>query len=83
MTGNLPNQPNIKQTHRKYQNKKAMKGLKEALRMIIFFIIKGKNNKQQIKSAINKIPNNLSVTLRRTAYKGKKYHSGTICAGSN
>jgi hypothetical protein len=27
------------------------------------------------------IPNNLCVTLRKTAYKGKKYHSGTICAG--
>ena len=30
---------------------------------------------------VKKIPNNLFVTERRIAYKGKKYHSGTICAG--
>jgi hypothetical protein len=27
------------------------------------------------------IPSNLSVTDLKTAYKGKKYHSGTIWAG--
>ncbi len=47
----------------------------------MFFKIKGKNNKHKIKQAIKKIPNNLLVTLRKTAYNGKKYHSGTICAG--
>jgi len=27
------------------------------------------------------MPSNLSVTERKTAYSGKKYHSGTICDG--
>lgn len=36
---------------------------------------------QTIKQTIKKIPNNLLVTDLKTAYKGKKYHSGTICAG--
>lgn len=27
------------------------------------------------------MPKSLCVTLRKTAYSGKKYHSGTMCAG--
>ena len=34
-----------------------------------------------MKQAIKNKPNNLLGTLLKTAYKGKKYHSGTICAG--
>jgi len=32
---------------------------------------------------IKKRPNNLLGTERNIAYKGKKYHSGTICVGVN
>jgi len=35
----------------------------------------------KIKLNNRKIPNSLLVTERKTAYNGKKYHSGTICAG--
>jgi len=41
----------------------------------------GNNTIQIIAQAIKKIPNNLFVTDRKIAYNGKKYHSGTICAG--
>lgn len=41
----------------------------------------GKITKHTTKQRIKKIPNNLLVTLRKTAYKGKKYHSGTIWDG--
>jgi len=36
---------------------------------------------QTIKQAIKNKPNNLLGTLLSTAYKGRKYHSGTIWAG--
>jgi len=42
---------------------------------------KGKKNIHNIAKAINITPNNLFVTERSIAYNGKKYHSGTICAG--
>jgi len=38
----------------------------------------GNNKIHKIAQAIKKIPNNLFVTERKMAYKGKKYHSGTI-----
>jgi len=47
----------------------------------VFFRTKGKINKVTTKQAIKNIPNSLSVTERKTAYSGKKYHSGTICEG--
>jgi hypothetical protein len=34
-----------------------------------------------ITKKIKEIPNNLLDTARKIPYKGKKYHSGTICAG--
>jgi hypothetical protein len=49
--------------------------------MIIFLLIKGINITQIIKQAIKNKPSNLLGTLLNTAYKGKKYHSGTICGG--
>jgi len=60
---------------------KAKKGLNAPLRIILFFKIKGIINNATTKQAIKKIPSNLSVTDLNTAYKGKKYHSGTICDG--
>jgi len=47
----------------------------------VLLVAKGITNKVTTKQAIKKIPNNLSVTERKTAYNGKKYHSGTICDG--
>ena len=38
-------------------------------------------NKQAINKINKNIPNSLLVTDRKTAYNGKKYHSGTICEG--
>jgi len=38
-------------------------------------------NKQAINKTNKNKPINLLVTHLRTAYKAKKYHSGTICAG--
>ena len=49
--------------------------------MIYPLHIKGKITKLTIANPINVIPNNLSVTERKIAYNGKKYHSGIICAG--
>jgi len=60
---------------------KANNGLKVPLRIIEFFRTKGIISNATTKHAIKKIPNNLSVTERKTAYNGKKYHSGTICDG--
>jgi hypothetical protein len=47
----------------------------------VFLRTKGNINNATTKHAIKKIPSNLSVTERKTAYNGKKYHSGTICEG--
>jgi len=60
---------------------KAKKGLKVPLRIIAFFNTKGIISNAITKQAIKKIPSNLSVTERSTAYNGKKYHSGTMCEG--
>jgi len=43
--------------------------------------IYGKNNKNTKANTKAIIPNNLSGTDLNIAYKGKKYHSGTICVG--
>jgi len=51
----------------KNQKKKANNGLKEPLRIIVFFKTKGNINNATTKHAIKKIPNNLSVTDRKTA----------------
>jgi len=47
----------------------------------MFFERNGNTNKATTKQAIKKIPKSLFVTDLKTAYKGRKYHSGTICAG--
>jgi hypothetical protein len=60
---------------------KANKGLNVPLLIIEFFKTKGITSNATTKQAIKKIPSNLSVTERKTAYNGKKYHSGTICEG--
>jgi hypothetical protein len=51
------------------------------LRCIKFLQIKGIVIIQTIKHNIKNKPNNLLGTLLKTAYNGKKYHSGTICDG--
>ena len=56
-------------------------GLNIVLRIINPLQIKGIAIIQTIKQANKNKPNNLLGTLRSTAYKGKKYHSGTICGG--
>jgi len=81
MTGKLPIQPRRIQSARKNQKMNAKKGLKVPLRIIVFFKTNGIINNAITKQAIKKIPSNLSVTDLKTAYKGKKYHSGTICEG--
>lgn len=43
--------------------------------------MKGINIIQTIKHTIRNKPNNLLGTLLNTAYKGRKYHSGTIWGG--
>jgi len=65
----------------KNQKKKENKGLKKLTRIIIKTEKKGRQNKIKTIRNNKKIPNNLSVTDLSTAYKGKKYHSGTICGG--
>jgi len=81
MTGKLPIHPNKKQIAKKNQINKLYNGLNNALRIINPLQKTGNNKIHAIAQAIKKIPNNLFVTERKTAYNGKKYHSGTICAG--
>lgn len=56
-------------------------GLNEAERITNEFVINGNNIKEKILNPRIKIPNNLFETERKIVYKGRKYHSGTICAG--
>jgi hypothetical protein len=81
ITGKLPIQPNNKQTIIKDQNQTACHGLNKADFTNADLFKTDIINKQIINKAIKKIPNNLLVTERKTAYKGKKYHSGTIWGG--
>ena len=81
ITGKPPIQLTRKHVIKKKLIKKTCTGLKLELLILEFFKRKGKKNKDKINQAIIKIPNNLSVTDRKTAYKGKKYHSGTIWDG--
>lgn len=78
ITGNEPSHVKIIAINTKNQKKKLKKGLKKLTRIKDLPTINGKNNNTTIIKNNNKIPNNLSVTLRNTAYNGKKYHSGTI-----
>jgi hypothetical protein len=80
-TGKLPIQPNEKQIAKKIQIIKPYPGLNAVLRIIKPLQKNGNNEIHITAHPIKKIPNNLFVTERRIAYKGKKYHSGTICAG--
>jgi hypothetical protein len=80
-TGKLPIQPNKKQIIKKNQITIPCKGLNNVLRIKDSFNKKGNIKIQIINKAIKITPNNLFVTLRNTAYKGRKYHSGTICVG--
>jgi hypothetical protein len=53
------------------------------MRIIKFLQIVGSKKMQAKNIKIKKSPNNLLGTERKIAYKGKKYHSGTICEGVN
>lgn len=57
------------------------KGLNRPLRIIKLLHMNGGHKIHTIQAPIRLIPNNLFVTDRKIAYSGKKYHSGTICAG--
>lgn len=81
ITGKLPIQNNNKTFIKKLQTKNLYIGLNIVLLIKNFLQKKGIINIQAIKQTIRKIPNNLLLTALKTAYKGEKYHSGTICAG--
>jgi len=67
ITGRPPIHPNKKQFIKKSQIKKLYNGLNNALFIKVYFIIIGKNNKNNIKQSNKKIPNNLLVTALKIA----------------
>lgn len=67
-------QPNKKQQAKNNQIQAPCAGRNIELLIIEPLLKIGNKNKHIIAPAINKIPNNLFVTERKIAYKGKKYH---------
>ena len=79
-TGWHPIHPNKRQSATNNQNNFLCKGLKLELRIGDVWI-KGNTRRDTKTRPIARTPPSLFGILRKIAYTGKKYHSGTMCAG--
>jgi hypothetical protein len=76
----MPIHPNTSASAKNNQKALRCNGRKLDERTCVVFI-NGSANKHTKTSAIASTPPNLLGIERKIAYTGKKYHSGTMCAG--